>query len=436
MKYKIKLVVLVFFPFLAVAQTDRQLSIQEALTLGVDNSKQMKLSAAKTQVFHEKVSQLYNTLIPSLSLSSGYTRLSDNITPFTAQLLDQTTVLNPQILNQYSNRVSAQQVLFAGGRGNQTLQQARQLESASRLDAEKDKPEIRFQVASVYLNLYKLQSSLQMVEENRKLFEQRLTDSRNLEKQGLALSNDVLKLDLSLSSLEVSKAEIEQNIGISSFNLALLTGLPTETRFTLSAIGLFDPKITEAEPQLLAKALEQRAEIKAARSRKQASESGIKAAKANYYPVISAGANYYLNRPNVRQFPQDDQFRNTWDFGVNLSYNLQSVYNTKSAVREAQATASQADIQVAQLQDALRMEVKSSLSAYTLSLKKVELAQKTIVQARENQRVLQKRVKSESAMLSEVAEADVAVANAQLSLISAQTDAELAWYKLKKSLGE
>jgi outer membrane protein TolC len=290
-------------------------------------------------------------------------------------------------------------------------------------------------MASLFLNLYKLQNSLQTVVENQKLSQSRLTDIQNMVKSGLALPNDALKIDLTLTSLDVAKAEIEQNIQVLSFNMALLTGLPTETQFTLSKDGLFTEKQSGPADQMMLKALDARPELKSAKERLRASGAGLKIARGTYFPVVSASANYYLNRPNVREFPQQDRFKNTWDLGLTFSYNITSLYNTKSQIKEARSVLSQSEIQIQQIEEQIKMDVISSQSAYELSLRKLDLARKTIIQAKENQRVLASRVKNESALISELTEADVAVAQAEINLVTTQTEIELAWIRLQKSIG-
>ena len=96
------------FPGWAQNFSSRSLRMDEAIQLGLENSKQLKLSNARTQAFQAKVEQLKNTLIPNLTLTSGYTRISDNISPYTVTFGGNTQTLNPQILNQYTNKASIQ----------------------------------------------------------------------------------------------------------------------------------------------------------------------------------------------------------------------------------------------------------------------------------------------------------------------------------------
>jgi outer membrane protein TolC len=73
---------------------------------------------------------------------------------------------------------------------------------------------------------------------------------------------------------------------------------------------------------------------------------------------------------------------------------------------------------------------------YQTALQKITLAQKSIDQAKENQRIMNLRYNSQVATLTELLEADGLYTQAQLNLVNAQIDAELAYAKLQKSIGQ
>ncbi len=134
--------------------------------------------------------------------------------------------------------------------------------------------------------------------------------------------------------------------------------------------------------------------------------------------------------------PLENKFKNTWDAGATLSWNLSQLYTTKAFVSEAKANLKQAEAATEQLSDAVKMEVNANYNGYLVALQKISLSEKSIEQATENQRVTSNKYKSNTALMTDVLEADVALLQSKLNLINAKADADVAYYKLLKSTGK
>ena len=413
------------------------LTLDEAVRLGIENSKQLKIAVTKVDIAHSKVTQFWNAAtIPNVTLNSGYTRVSDNITPysFTYPGATEATVLNPQVLNQFNNRLQVQQVVYAGGRGLNFFKSSELLEKVASLDVEKDKIEVKNTLISAVLNLYKLQKIAVSLGENIKDLKGRLNDIQNFVKSGTAMENDALKAELAITQVETSQKEIENAIELARFNLNLMLGLSPETVVALDEKSLFVEKNLGSLSSYLT-ALSTRPDLAAAAIRKQVAEKNIEVTKGAMLPVVSVVAGYNENRPNQRVFPQQNAFKGTWDAGIQVSYNLSNLYTTKFQVQEANAALVQADAQRAQLDDAAKMEVAAAFYAYNSATEKIKLSEKSIAQATENQRVMKNRFDAKVATIGELLDSDFLVLQAKLNKEAVLTDAEIAYYKLLKAAG-
>ena len=105
--------VLSCFKALSAQTADKPLTIDEAVRLGLQYSRQLKVSNAKLDIAKAKREQYWSAQIPNVTASANYTRISDNIAPFSVQFpgASNAVVLNPQILNQYYFKLSAQQIV-------------------------------------------------------------------------------------------------------------------------------------------------------------------------------------------------------------------------------------------------------------------------------------------------------------------------------------
>lgn len=433
---------LIFFTLLMVAfsangQTTKSLTLDEAVRLGIEASQQLKATGARLDVSKAKTNQFRNSLIPNVSLNSAYTRVSDNIAPFSVVFpgSSDALVLNPQVLNQFTNRVSIQEFVFTGFRAKNYLESAQFLERAATLDVERDRIEVKNNIIAAYLNLFKLQASKTVLLENGNVLRGRLNDVKNFVKSGTALENDQLKAEIAVSQLELSTKDVENAIEVANFNLDLMLGLPTDTRIELDDKTLLEQKDLSVLDVYL-KSVDTRPDLAAADLRRQATVKGVDIARGAYYPTVSVGANYFYNNPNQRVFPQQDAFKGTWDMGIQLSYNLTSLYTTKAQIQEAQANVVAANAQRQQLSDIAKMEVNANFHAYQSAMDKIKLTEKTIVQTTENQRVMKNRYQAQVSTIGELLDADALVLQSKINLEIAKADLVAAYYKLQKSVGK
>ncbi len=437
MNRRLKILALIFCGCAILqAQTAKKMTLNEVVNMGLQNSKQLRISAGKVEAIQARVQQVKNQLLPSVNLSTNYTRISDNIEPFKIGAPGSEKILNPQILNQSYNRIGLQYGIFTGFRAINTLKANEFLAKAAELDVEKDRSEVKLNLINAYYNFYKLIVSKRVLENNLKTLNSRLTDTKNFVANGVALQNDLLKLELNQANLQQNLVDVQSAIDITNFNLDLMIGLPTETQIEIDETSLIAKNEVTKSSDMIGVALQNRSELKATALRQSAGERSVEISKGNYYPVVSIGANYDYNLPNQRVFPQQDAFKGTWAAGITASYNLVNLYSTKALVQEQQANLAQTITQKEQLSDAIKMEVNANVSAYQTALQKITLAEKSITQATENQRIMKLRYTSQVATLTELLEADSLFTQAQLNLVNAKVDAELAYSKLMKSLGK
>lgn len=437
MKYLKIIVALLLVAQLVSAQNTPKLTLDNAVQLAITNSKQLKLSTAKIAGAESKVTQSINNFIPQVSINSSYTRLSNNIEPFVISIPGfGSQALNPQILNQYTNRASIQSTLFSGLRNQNNLKSAQYLEKAATLDSEKDVTEIRFNTINAVLNLYKGQQTLKLVDENLKLSESRINDVTNMLNAGMALQNDVLRTSLVKTNLEASKLDIQSAIATANYNINILLGLPENNVPELDETSLFTANEQKTADEWIKDAVANRSDKKAADMRINASQIVVRNANTGYMPTLAAGFNYYYNRPNQRIFPQTDAFNYTWDIGLTFSWNLTNLYTAGAQVKDAKISVQQAQLGSGIIEDGIKMDVNANYNAYTVAKAKIEVAQKALDQALENQRVIKNRVDSGINLQTDLLDADAFVMQSQINLLNAKVDAQVAYFKLLKSVGK
>lgn len=419
----------------AHAQQVKKISLQEAFDLALQNSKQLQMDDLKKQAIDIKKQQTKNAMLPIVGVTSGYTRLSNNIKelpPFPFQGID--IVLNKQILNQYYNRFYVQQPVFSGLKNWNILKALELQKNAAGFDTQKDKEDTKWNVVETYYTLYKLQQTNSLLDSNIAQTQMRVQDVTRFKSAGLALNNDVMRTELQKTNLLVNKADIESAINITNYNLCVLLGLDPKTTIEVNSPSI----VTDAKyaiASLVSSSYTDRAELKAQDSRTKSADYMIKASRSAYMPTVSLVSDGYVNNPNQRVFPPEAAFKATWDVGVSLNWNLMQLYTARAVVNEASNQKAQIAKTTEQIKDGIQMEVNANYETLKVTLLKIDLAQQAIEQAKENKRILDNRFGAQVALLTDVLDADQFLLQAQTDLLNAQANAAIANYKLQRSLG-
>jgi outer membrane protein TolC len=333
--------------------------------------------------------------------------------------------LNPQVLNQYYSTVSFSEVLYAGNKTRLAIASMKYLENASRLDAQKDRGDIVFNAISAYYNLYKIQQTKTAIEESITQVKEHLRNIKSYEKNGLALKNDVLKIELQLSSLTQSLLDINTALDIANYNMSLMLGFAEGTSYQLASESFFRSSLDKSYEDYLNTGLRNRLELRSADNRVKAAESGVKSAKNNLYPTLSAGTNYYNNRPNARVFPVAPEFTGTWDARLTLSWNFSSIWTNKARVHESNSLLQQTQASKEILTDGIKMEVNADYLSYLKSKEKIKVSETAVKQAEENYRIVNTQFKNNTALISDLTDANTLLLQSRVNLLVDKADADI-----------
>ena len=436
-KHTLIITAILFF-FIApqiLSQQKLSITVDEAIQIGLKNSKSLHSSSMRVKASSARVSEVSSSRLPSIRFTGVYTRLS-KIDPFTIMMPTGPFVLSPSILNNYQMKLSLAQPLFTGFRLKNTSEMAEYQLKASEVEFTKDELETAFSVRSAYWSLFKAQEMKKVVDENVDQLKAHLKDASNLLGQGMLTNNDVLKLQVQLSDVQLKQLEAANSVQLAQVNLNNTLGVQLTTEVDVISVPQKQIKSNEELNSYLQKALDKRGELKAANYRAKASESNVSIAKSRWYPEVSLYGNYYYNRPNQRVFPSKDAFKDTWDAGVMISMDVWNWLATSHQTDQAEAGLAQSLDALGMLKDGITLEVTQNYLNYKQAEQKINITKLTVEQAEENQRITSEKFKNGVALSSDLIDAEVALLSAKTNYTSALVDLELAKAKLDKSIGE
>lgn len=424
----------------AFGQTEKPLTLEDALTIGREHSKLLKISSAKVDAATARADETGTTLLPSLKLEGSYRRLSD-VDPFqvTVPFSPSPIVISPTILNTYNVRVGLQQPIFTGFKLRSNARAAEYLATAATFENRNDASELDLNIIGAYWTLFQTIQTRTLVDENVTRLVSYEEDTKRLMNAGMATRNDLLKIQVQLSSARLTQIDAVNDVQLAMMNLNNIIGQPLETlvRLVSRPAGVEDRSPGEEESgRLVTKALDARPDLQAMKFRVQAAEASVSAAQGGWWPQLFLGANYYYARPNSRYQPARDEFKSTWDVGVTLQFDLWNWGATSYQTGQASAQFHQNELLYAQMKDNISLEVTRAALNVERARNKVAVAQLSIEQADENVRTTNDKYRNGLATSSDLLDADVALLQAKTSLSASQVEYALALARLDKATGQ
>ncbi len=430
-RYGLMLSLVAAFAIKAYAQ-DRTIALPEAIKLALDNSKTLKLSQAKIDRAVSQYEQVKDKALPTGSASFAYNRAQ---IPAHTLDLGGTSLHLPDGANAFIGTAGLQEAIFAGGRYKYAQQSTELLTQVARLDADKDKDQITYDVINAYYNLYKVLQSQKVVAQNIAAIDQQVKQSQRFFDQGIVTKNDVLRFQLQRSNIELSGIDLESNRKIINYNLDVLLGLPESTDLRIAEI-VDAPRDLGPLSKYLDTAMSSRQELRQLDLQNRVADLNIKSIASETLPNIGVGANLYYIDASGNPIPQSGSYILPITLGATVSWNFGNLWTNKNKVAEAKIQQQETVINKSIVVDNLKNEVNRNYQNYLTALDKIKLLQTSIAQAGENNKILESKYQSNIATATDRVDAQTLLYQAQINLELAKADAGIAYYTLLKSTGK
>jgi len=418
----------------AFSQTETKIiGLQEAIELGLKNNSYLRISEANTKLAESRVQQVRDSNLPKAGASIQYSRIY-TLSPFH---------LSPDIglpathFDAMIGLVSVSKEIFDGFLDKARHEATEALVKASKMDAKKDRNDIRYNIIALYYTIYKIGKSQSIIEQNMLFLTEREREAANMLKEGVLLSNDLLKIQLQKSNLALNKVDVKNAMDIALYNLAVMTGIADSQPIAIDTNVILAGRPLGVLSELSDQALLSRNEIKAAGYRVDAAEAGLKQLKSNYYPHLEASAMYvYLNPMVPHDFlPPKGGFLNAANFGLSVKYNIGSLYGMKGKMQESKLSIVQAQNIIEVQKDLIRNEVFSYYKSYQAALEKITVSKIAMDQASHSFKLSSSQFKNGLLLSGDLMQSQNLLLQSQLNELQARVDAQLAYFRLEKALG-
>ena len=404
------------------------MGIDELLRLADAQSKSIQTYRTGTEAAGEALKAAKAQRLPDVNVSLSASYLGDGKI-WDRDFGNAMTVDMPHFGNNFV--IEAQQVIYAGGAISSGIRQAELSKQLAELDLQKDIQEVRFLLLGHYLNLYKLDNHIKVLQDNIRLTDEVIANMKAKREQGTVLKNDITRYELQKEQLNLQLTRARDARTTANFQLVTTLHLPEGTEIKPDT-AMLEQKIqtlTENEWQDMARA--NNILLKQTQTAIRLNEQKVKQERAERLPHISIVAADHLDGPVTIEVPALDNNFNYWYIGVGIKYNLSSLFKNNNRLRQARLNVRQAQENHQLAQEKIKNDVQEGYVNFMTSFTDLRTQEKSVKLADENYSVTDNRYKNDMALLTDMIDASNMKLSADLGLVNARINILYNYYKMK-----
>ena len=429
-----------------------RLSLGDAVSIAMRQSDEVGLAAARIDLADAQHGTSRASLLPQLRITSAYTHVYES-----ARGNAVGSVFNQP--NTYTVNANFSQTLFQGGRLISATRAADDMRRAARFDEHEERALVTVQVQRAYLQALYAARIVELQENNLVLASSRLSQVELFERAGQAARYDVLRARVERANIEPLAIQARSDREIAVLELKRVVNVPVDQPVALTS--RIDPATALATLAAIddTVTMRERAAVRSAELNVDAKRLGIKVARADYFPAVSAfiQSGYQAFPPIGFGFPtsrgalseqscpagsavgrtcQNGGFFADRLAGINISFPLFDGFRVKSNVDLAEAQTRLAELQLQQQREAVSIEAARARAELGRARAVFAARQQNSSEADEAFRLATLRFSRGLSTQLEVSDAQLALLTAQSTEARATYDLFLAAAELARTLGK
>jgi outer membrane protein TolC len=257
---------------------------------------------------------------------------------------------------------------------------------------------------------------------------------------GMATRPAVLRFRARLAEARRERAERAASVHASADALRALLDLPGRGPVA-TAERLTRPlpqakRGTSAEPaELVERAYERRAELRALDALLDAQRSALKARRGGAYPDLNLAARFDYARPNSLYVPPPEDFRRSWSLSAMLEWSPDGTARALHSASGAQAMLRGLEERREALRDAVRIEVSRAHARFRAAFRVLAAALEQREAAAEGYAATRHSRAEGRAAANALIEAQLDLSRAELAVLDASVALRLRHTRLRRALG-
>lgn len=427
------LLMVLSFPFVALAQVPTALTLDEALRITHERQPALKVARAQTETAKARTSEVLSAWLPQVSLAIGYSRSTANFVARPGSLpssVSSSAGLSLAGYDFFTSSLNAQQLLWDFGQvwnrwdaSKASLSSQQEVERGAVVAQD-------LQLRSAYFNAAAQKELIEVAKATLANTEAHFAQVEGFVKAGTHPEIDLaqtrsdranakLQLLTATNAYIVAKAKLNQAMGVEgSTGYDVVDHAPPE-------IDLEGKSIDE----VMQVAVGARPELASLEAQVRVQDFTLRAIRGAFWPTLSATAGATAQARSL------DAITPNLSIGVNLSWQLYQGGQTLSQVAEAEATLVQLSAQRDLTRQQVRFDVEQALLDVAAGKETLALSQEVVDAAKEQQRLAEGRYNAGAGSIIEWGDAQVRVTTALGQRVQAAFTLATARARLLAALG-
>lgn len=425
---------------MSTAAFARNLTLDEAIELSLNNSKKIEISSRNKKIGDINLGIAFKVALPSVTYEGSYSRMEHTKREMygretgVKQGYNETETKGIMLKEKggYTSQVVISQPIFQGGAILGGIKGAKAMADIAELSYIADKRDVRLNTIQLYSNIIKYQKDLEALETSKKELEIRHKEQQNKLDLRLIIKADLLKTEVAMLEVDSNIVQVKNLIYTEMKKLKIDTGLTNEEELILADLNVpeglsseinFDNDMITAKTQSLTALI---------------SKNNVEYAKAEKMVAFSD------NLPKVNAFVQyggyeresmDDSFHNEeWRGGVKVTWELFNFGSGIDSYRAANQSYKIEQLNDSIAQDNIEIDLTTAYSE-VIRLEKLRIAMRSSLEAsQENYDIDTERYKAGLLSTQDYLNSEAQLRQSKVDYNKAESDYLVAFEKYRSLL--
>lgn len=407
-------------------------TIESALARAYEYNPQLNAQRAIVRQTDEDVPQALSgyrpTVTANANVSRQYSDIHEIIPPTPGLVPNGAAFSDKGLTTPYSVGATASQTLFNGQQTANKVRAAESRVSAARETLRMMEQSVLLAAATVYMDMSRDSANLEVQQNNVRVLERTLQDTRNRFTAGQVTDTDVAQSEAQLAAAQATLHSAESTLMTTRANYRRIIGVEPENLAPASPVDKLSPSTLTAA---IAAGIAQNPNVLGALYGVDVAQLQVKIAEGALWPTLTG--QYNIQQQFFPTITTPRQFTNT--VALNLSVPLYQGGAEYSNIRSNKENVDQQRLNVDQVRDQTRADVVQAWGQLQAAKAQIEAAERQNEAAERALTGVRNEALAGQRTTQDVLNAEQVLVNARQSLIVAQHDRIVASYSLLSAVG-
>jgi outer membrane protein TolC len=432
----------------ATAQT---LDFGQCVATALRQNPDLSVSRAQLNQALAGLRQAQGSRLPKLTASINPVRTDDALNAFGLKLSQRKATFNdfgigqfagppslgiapdglnhPGAVNNFNTRLEAQLPLYTGGLIEGNIEKAQAYIKAAQNGDAMARQQVIFNVLRAYQGVHAARAFVGVAKQAENATAAMVKTIGNLVKEGVVVKSDLLSAQVRLQNVRIQLMQANNAVTAALDQLHILLGIPLSQALDVGA-PVMPSAVHGSAADLRALALADNPGLKAMRDQLDASEAGVKIAKAGLYPQIGLMVRQDWNDRNV------GFGASSYTVGASLSWTAFDGKVTRGAVDQAMASHDEQQARLLQAENGVMLQVDDARRKAEEAEFRLDALRLAVTSADAATDLVKKRYANGVATIVELLAAEAQQDKARADVVAAEYELAMQRAGLKLAIGK